>query len=501
MLIAVGILAACSDPPASLPPSGLDVAHYDLTLRLDPPTRALQAHAVLDVRHPDSLMVLPLALEALTIDTVRVNGVAVVPERRGLRLRVPLSVGQRASRVEIVYHGTPQRGLYSAAYGSQQVVYTDSWPDDGSGWLPGLHHPADPATFALNLILPVGYEAAASGALQAVDTLDAEVRYRWRLDVPAPIYTFAFAVADFSLTEDAVADTLPVRYYMLAEDSARVTQLRRTPQALAFFSELLGPYPFAGYASVEVPMRYAGMENASASFLLADLFQGDEAEVVQIHELAHQWFGNRVPLADWSDLWLSEGAATYLTTLFYEHADGLDAARRRWVTMAALSPARGRSHTALVVREPMPPEGYLSWVPYDKGASVLHLLRRTLGDAVFFTALRDTYRRFAGRPLATEVFRQMLEADTSRDLTAFFDYWVYGDDLPLLTTTWDPATRTLSWTITGDGGTLAGVPFDLQLRRQGRVRYVGVGEGSVTLSDWDEARPDVHPVGVMMRVE
>ncbi len=500
-LIAVVAIVACRESPAPRPPTGVDVQHYDLALRLDPATRALQAHVVLDVRHPDSLTALPLAFEALTIDTVRVNGVAVVPERRGSRLWVPLSAGQRASQVEVIYHGTPQRGLYSAAHGSQQVVYTDSWPDHGSGWLPGLHHPADPATFALRLTLPLGYEAAASGRLLAVDTLGAEVRYHWRLDVPAPIYTFAFAVADFSLTEDAVADTLPVRYYMLAEDSARVVQLRRTPQALAFFSDLLGPYAFAGYASVQVPMRYAGMENASASFLQAALFQTDEAEAVQIHELAHQWFGNRVPLADWSDLWLSEGMATYLATLFYEHTDGLDDARRQWVAMAALSSSRQRTHTALVVQKPLSPEAYLTWVSYEKGASVLHLLRRTLGDEAFFSALRTAYRRFAGRPLSTEAFWRLLEAETGRDLVAFFAYWVYGDDLPRLRTTWDPATRILSWAITGDSGTLAGVPFDLQLRQRGRVRYVEVGEGAVRLSEWDETRPEVRPVGVMMRVE
>ena len=95
----------------------------------------------------------------------------------------------------------------------------------------------------------------------------------------------------------------------------------------------------------------------------------------------------------------------------------------------------------------------------------------------------------------------MLEAETGRDLAAFFAYWVYGDDLPVLTTTWDPTARTLSWAITGDSGTLAGVPFDLQLRQRGRVRYVEVGDGAVMLSEWEEIRPEVRPVGVMMRVE
>ena len=147
------------------------------------------------------------------------------------------------------------------------------------------------------------------------------------------------------------------------------------------------------------------------------------------------------------------------------------------------------------------PEAHLTWVVYDKGASVLHLLRRTLGDEAFFAVLRVTYRRFAGRPLSTVAFWRMLEAETGRDLAAFFGYWVYGDELPVLQTAWDPAMRTLSWKVTGDRGVLAGVPFELQLRQRDRLRYVERTEGLIKLPDWDETRPEVRPVGVMMRVE
>ena len=493
-------LTACRRPPIPPPPTGVDAQHYDLAIRLDPAAQTLQARLVLDVHHPDTLAQLPLAFDALAVDSVWVDGVVVRVRHEDGWLWVPLGEGRHRSRIEVAYQGWPRVGFETARYGPQQVVYTDSWPDEGRGWVPGLHHPADPATLALRLTLPRGSEAVASGTLRSLDTLGAEVQYRWQLDVPAPLYTFAFAVADFSVIEDAVGDTLPVRYYMLAEDSAQAAQLRRTPQALAFFSERFGPYAFGGYASVQVPMRFAGMENAAASFLLADLFSTNGAEEVQVHELAHQWFGNRVPIAGWADLWLSEGAATYLTTLFYEHADGLDEARRRWVDMATLA-SRQTTSTPLVTEESVSPSANLTWVPYDKGASVLHLLRRTLGDDAFFAALRATYRRYAGRPLSTKAFQEILEEVADRDLDAVFRYWVYGNDFPTLKTEWDPATRTLSWQISGDAGTLAGVPFALQVRQRSRLHYAAAAAGSVTLSGWTENRPRVRPVGVMMRVE
>ena len=493
-------LAACRRSPIPPPPVGVDAQHYDLALRLDPVAHTLQARLTLAVHHPDTLAQLPLAFEALAVDSVWVNGDVVAARHEDGRLWVPLTEGQGNSRIEVAYWGWPRRGFDTARHGPQQVIYTDSWPDEGRGWMPGLHHPADPATFALHLTLPRGYEAVASGTLRSLDTLGAEVRYRWQLDVPVPVYAFAFAVADFSVTEEALGDTLPVRYYMLAEDSALAAQLRRTPQALAFFSERFGPYAFGGYASVQVPMRFAGMENAAASFLLADLFASNRAEEVQIHEVAHQWFGNRVPIADWADLWLSEGTATYLTTLFYEHADGLDEARRRWVDIAALA-SRNATSTPLVMEKPVSPSANLTWVPYDKGASVLHLLRRMLGDDAFFDALRATYQHYAGRPLSTKAFQEQLEAAADRDLDAVFRYWVYGKDFPTLKTDWNPAMRTLSWQITGDAGTLAGVPFALQVRQRNRLHYANAEAGRVTLTDWDSHQPRVRPVGVMMWVE
>ena len=493
-------LAACRRPLSPPPLVGVDAQHYDLAVWLDPAAQGFQARLVLDVHHPDTLAQLPLAFEALAVDSVWVNSVGAAARHEDGRLWVPLEEGRRNSRIKVAYRGWPRVGFGTARHGPQQVVYTDSWPDEGRGWLPGLHHPADPATFTLRLTLPRGYEAVASGTLRSLDTLGAEVRYHWQLDVPVPIYAFAFAVADFSVTEDAVGDTLPVRYYMLAEDSAQAVQLRRTPQVLRFFSERFGPYAFGGYASVQVPMRFAGMENAAASFLLADLFSTNQAEEVQVHELAHQWFGNRVPIGDWADLWLSEGTATYLTTLFYEHADGLDEARRRWVDMAALV-SRPTTPTPLVVAEPLSPSAILTWVPYDKGASVLHLLRRTLGDEAFFAALRATYQRYAGLPLSTTAFQEMLEAASGRDLDAVFRYWVYGNDFPTLKTHWDPATRTLSWQIDGAAGTLAGVPFALQVRQRSRLLYADAEAGSVTLTGWDDHRPRVRPVGVMIRIE
>lgn len=494
-------VTACRAQPEDVytPPPGVDVVHYELDLRLLPEEMYLYGHARLHVRSSKTLLELPLALTGLDVDSVLVDGDRVEVTLEDERLYVPLPDGGGERHIDIAYRGGPVEGLYAEAHDGQMVIYTDSWPDRVKGWMPGVHHSSDPATLDLAVQVPAGYEAVATGTTVGIDSLDGAVRYRWQLDAVAPTYSFAFAVSDFAVTLDAVDDTLPVAYYLLPSDSADVQVLRRTPEMLAYFADLLGPYPFDQYATVQVPFAWGGMENASASFLNADRIHAGQGEATQAHEVAHQWFGTHVVIANWRDLWLSEGFATYLTTLFYEHADGLDEARRRWVEMADLTPQRAETLTELVPREPVDPDEYFSWVPYERGGSVLHLLRRMLGDDVFFRAIKRTAAAYAGRPLSTDAFQALLEAESGRALTAVFDVWVYGEALPVLETRWEAEARRLSWAVTGDAGTLDGVPVLLQVRQNEQVHYVPLADGAVMLDA--DAEPEVKPVGVMLRVE
>lgn len=496
LLLGVG----CSRPPHSayLPPVGIDVRHYEVALRLDPETRRLQGQVAIELHRTPSALELPLCFERLMVDSVQVDGRAVAPVRRGQRLIIPLNDAQQV-RVVLAYHGIPSDGLYEATYLGQRVVFTDSWPYRGCGWLPAVHHPSDPATLMLKLTVPRGYQAIGSGRLMHIDTLADGVRFHWQLDALAPTYSFAFAVADFVRVDTTADAAIPIHYYLLPSDRDRSYRLRRTPDALRWLSEWLGPYPYQSYAVVQVPIDYAGMENASAPFLRADLFERGDVEGVQVHELVHQWLGNRVSIAGWRDLWLSEGTATYLTTLFYEAFDGPEAARQQWVDMARLTPDALRLHGALVPGRYVDPETHLTWVPYRKGACVLHLLRLKLGDAAFQQALQTIYQRFAGKPLATEDFRAVLEEISGQDLGALFDYWVYGDRLPKLRISWDAAQQRLRWHIVGDAGTLQGVPFQLAVRYGTQVRYVDALAGALRWPGATE-RPEVHPVGIMMQV-
>ena len=495
------LISGCGGSDTGLLHGKIDVQHYSITLKINPSNSYLEGEAVIKAIHTDTLEWLPLSLTGLTITYADVNGTEVEPVRHRSDVLVPLAERADRSIVTLKYTGIPHTGVYITEYEDHNILYTDSWPDRGAGWMPALHQPSDPATFSLRLEIPFGYEAVASGTASGIDTVGSIVQYRWELSASAPTYTYAFAVGDFTVISKTAPDSPPINHYMLAGDEVWVEDLKRTPQILDFFSDLIGPYAYESFSSVEVPFSFAGMENASAIFLQAQAFKKGAIESIAVHEAAHQWFGNRVVIADWRDLWLSEGMATYLSSLFYESVDGLEEARQRWQKMAFYKPSSSHSNTILVPKHVTDPYDQLTWVPYRKGACVLHVLRHKLGDDVFFAALKATYREYAGKPIDSQAFMGLLESHSGLDLDTFFDYWVYNDRIPVLRTTWSPSTRTLQWEVVGDEKTLDGIPYQLAVIQGRRSKYISVLEKEAVLSGWLEEQPSVQPVGVLLRVE
>ena len=506
LFAAAFVLAGCRSSPvadtvvAPPPQPGVDVLEVVATLDVTPEPLALEGAAVLEVAVPDTLTRVALGLDdALEVATVTVDGAGALFWRDGDALWVPLDGASSPVRIEVAYRGTPTAGVYAEDFAGQRVVYTDGWPDRTAGWLPTVHHPSDPAHLDLTLSVPDGLEVVASGVAVLDSVAGGRRVVRSVLEGDAPPYTFAWAVGDFDVTTQG-AD-VPVRHAVLEGESA--AGLARTPAAMSVLSEMLGPYPYASYATVQVPMTYAGMENAAAPFLRADLYSATApgrtpVEEVNLHELVHQWWGNDIVPADWRDLWLAEGAATYFTAEAYRKLDGDDAGRNFLTLMSrAIGPEDAARRLAPATYDD--PADVLTPTVYQKGGSVFHLLRLTLGEDVFYRAVRRIQVDYADRPLSTAAFRSALEDASGRDLGPLFERWVTGQGLPTLAVSWDRATRTLSWSIEDDAGTLEGVPFELRVSQGDQSWFVPATDG--VFSPPGDRRPDVEPVGILLTVE
>jgi aminopeptidase N len=155
------------------------------------------------------------------------------------------------------------------------------------------------------------------------------------------------------------------------------------------------------------------------------------------HEVAHQWFGDSVTESTWSDLWLSEGFATYFANLFMRRYEGED------IFQLYMKQAAGNVFTfekkrmvPIHDRETEDMMDMLNANNYQKGAWVLHMLRMRLGDDAFFRGIRSYYEAHKDSNAGTEDLRAALEKSSGLNLRAFFTRWVYDSGHPQYELKW-----------------------------------------------------------------
>ncbi|HXW83178.1 MAG TPA: M1 family aminopeptidase, partial [Candidatus Binataceae bacterium] len=213
-----------------------------------------------------------------------------------------------------------------------------------------------------------------------------------------------------------------------------------TPRMIQCFERRIGvPYPYAKYAQVAVTdFIFGGMENTSATTQTADTLHDARAHLdfssdgLVAHELAHQWFGDLLTCRDWAHAWLNEGFATYFDALWREEDLGADefAWKLRQDREAYLDEDSHRYRRPIVCNRYRAPIELFDRHLYEKGGLVLHMLRRVLGDELFFGSLNLYCTRHRGHNVITQDLQRAFEDFTGRNLDWFFDQWVYKDGHP-----------------------------------------------------------------------
>jgi aminopeptidase N len=410
---------------------GFDVLHYTATVEPNIQAMSVAGRVSIRVRLLAGVDSLEFDRGELTIEAVH-EGPATLrfePLPRRVRVHLPRPVARGQTRtIDVDYRGAPRFGLQFAPERSQAYTVFST-----SQWLVCIDAPDERATLDLRVALPADLRAAGSGRLIGTERrADGMVVHEWHQDRPMPSYTFGFAAGKF---DEVTTRDRRVGYRDLGAAFASTREIERvfadTPDMVRFFASRAGvPYPHGGYTQVLVA-NTAGQELAGFA-LLSDAYgrnlrDNPESINLSAHEVAHQWWGNLVTCRDWRHFWLNEGFATFMAAAYDEHRFGraaydrdIDAARMRYEQVRTASGDR-----PLVFPSWDRPTADDRTIVYQKGAYLLHRLREMLGERLFWKGIRDYTRRFWGQSVTTSDFQRAMEASTGRDLSGFFDTWVY----------------------------------------------------------------------------
>ncbi len=451
------IPAGQAAPPGSY--GELDVIHYEVVIGLPGPGgTVIQGDATLTLRPTRSgVERAVLDFTGLAVVEVEVDGAVVATSFELGRLAVPLPPGTGPAdtlTLRVRYQGTPDDGLIlrENVHG-RPAAFVDNWPNRTRFWLPSVDHPSDKATASFTVLAPASWRVVANGvqvgepepAPPAPDGSPRR-RWQWRTAVDLSPYNLVFGAAEMEVKPLGLAacgaapasprpdGCVEVTAWLFREDTAQASlSFLRAAEMVDVFTELVGPFPFEKLAHVQSATRFGGMENASAIFYSErGLASGRNMEGTVAHETAHQWFGDHATQAEWAELWLSEGFATYFGHLFFEKTQGRDSLRRlmdgdRQEVLGSRDverPVIDRDETDLFA--------LLNDNTYPKAGWVLHMLRGILGDETFFRGVRRYYREYGGRNTTTRDFRAVMEGESGEELGWFFHQWLEEPGFPRL---------------------------------------------------------------------
>lgn len=449
------------------PKRPFDVLHYDLTLYWNKiftaKIGAFTAENIitLDLTSDQSSSI-ELDAADMDITSVSVNNIPIIPApqpagNEKLIILIPQAfrlTGQQIV-VKIIYSRdiTKHLGFYFYPKGTadvfdtsihipETIAYTMSEPTDAHHWMPCMDLPYDKATSEISIVVPNSTETASNGDLVSKTSYDANSTiWHWKNDVPITTYLMAADASNYihwsEMHHSSPADSVKLEYYAWPDDYYQdsVTDwpafnathaFRNTSQTMTWLEARFGRFPFSKYGQVPAqPFYWGGMEHQTLTTIHRNWFRGDQGQQGIAHEMAHQWFGDKTTCETFKDIWLNEGFATFSESQWAEGWGGyqgcMDVIRSK-----ARDYFAGKVHD-LPIYDPPADNVFNGALTYSKGACVLHMLRRLVGnDTMFFNSIKDYSDAFAYTIANTVQLRDYLSTRLGMDLTEYFDEWIFG---------------------------------------------------------------------------
>jgi aminopeptidase N len=408
---------------------GLDVLHYDLSLRWTPSSRTLEGTAQLRIRPTADAAEIKLDFMPYRLGDVRVDNAAVAGATvRGEKLIVPVAVrAEKPLTLRVTYQGTPRTtpmpshrrdseplGLTVTADGS---LWTMQEPYGAYTWYPVNDQPSDEALYDITVDVPDGWTAIAGGTPIGAN--------RFRSTDPVASYLQTLAVGKYRKVTATGPHGLPLTYwYRPGIDDKLLPSLKKSPSFIAFLAERFGPYPFPTGGIVLVDSA-SGMETQQMITMGGRGGSGGAGfEADLLHEYAHQWFGDSITPATWNDLWLSEGWAMYAQLRWQFRKSSEDA-------LEDYLRARDAALRAKLGPPAHPQAGnFAESNVYYCPAAMLKELNDALGDQKFYALATAWVQTQKNTQQTRASFTAFVNKQTGRDFTKLVDDWLDSPTTP-----------------------------------------------------------------------
>jgi aminopeptidase N len=359
-----------------------------------------------------------------------------------ITLPTPQSIGDTAT-VEIIYSGAPPSGGFGSfattTHNGSPVLWTLSEPFGARDWWPCKQDLNDKInSIDVFITAPSQYVAVSNGLEQSQVIDGTNKTTHFHHGYPIPAYLICMAATNYTVytqTAGTAPNTYPIVNYIYPENftSSVQTQLNQTPLILDLFESLFEIYPFHNEKYGHAQFGWGGgMEHTTVSFM------NNFSRSLIAHEMAHQWFGDKITCGTWKDIWLNEGFATYLASLVIENFDGTAAFVLDKTNMINnITSQPGGAVYLNDLEATNVGRIFSSRLSYNKGAMVLNMLRLKLGDTGFFQAMKNYLAdsNLAYKYAVTSDLKWHMEEVYGSSLTEFFNDWIIYQGYPTYTVT------------------------------------------------------------------
>jgi aminopeptidase N len=339
-------------------------------------------------------------------------------------------------------------------------IWSMGEPESNRYWFPGYDSPNDFRTTEFTATVDKKLMAISNGKLvEAKDNADGTRTFHWKVDTPYANHLTSFVIGEYVDIKQSYEGIELHSFGYTHEAEAIAATVVRLPDMVKFYSESTGvKYPYPGYSQVSIQDIQWGVASNMVSAQSENMIDDDRTHAdylylwdgLEAEALAHQWFGNYLTCRDWNHIWLNRGFAHYFDSLYNDHKNGHEE--------FLLWNLFGDQTTYLAdwnagIRHPIVTRNYEDTLgfttdnyPYVRGARVLHMLRKHLGEEKWWQAIKHYLKSNANKSVSTEDFRKSVEETSGEPMDWFFDQWLYRMGHPIfeVTKNYDEAKKQLT---------------------------------------------------------